>query len=241
MDKPGIFAAVATAAEVEKARAALDSAGFSADVIVAGNPAGIRAMLAKPDAPQESDGFWKTIAEYGDDAIVLMDSGCKISFASSVIRFLTGKGAETYTGANFCDHVHPDDAGAVKKTVEVLMACPSKRQSFEIRMSGRDGNWLCLDVRAANLYGIKPVDCLSLHLRDMTLKKAMHRLLFNSAEKYRLISESLLSEIILVDAKGRVLHLNEAASASMGGRPFLFINRLLSEIFPDSRAQEYMD
>jgi len=241
MDKPKIFIAASTPADAEKARAALASAGFETDAAVRSSAAATAAAQPESQKPRDSAAFWKAIADYSGDAVFLVDAECGISFASPAIRLLTGREADEYAGTSLCAQVHPDDSGFLKKTVEVLLSSPDKRQNFEMRLANRVGSWRCIDVRAVNLRGIKPVDSLCLHLRDMTLQKALQRLIFNSAEKYRLISESLLSEIILVDGEGRILYMNEAASASMGGRPFVFSNRLLSEIFPDSRAKEYMD
>lgn len=237
MENRKIHLTAAGDAELSDAISLLNKAGYEATGAVASGLAE-RPLTGGPASPvpQHEYAFWQMLVENSEDAVMLLVDCCKIKFSSLPVRFILGRSPDEMQGVELCEITHPEDVKTLKNAFETISAHPDSRQAFEIRLLHKDGTWHWLDVRAVNLLSIKPVDAVLLQLRDITLRKVTERAVFRREEMYRHISESLLSEIILVDLNGKILYMNEAAAAPMGGRPFIFLSRTLHDIFPKDRA-----
>ena len=240
MDNKKIYITTSSETDLVDILAVLKKSGYDATGTVSSDTQELPHTVPAFQHPEQGDAFWQTLVENSEDAVLLLGDSLKVLFASLPTRFVTGRSPAEVTGSDLCGLIHPDDIPVLKNAFEMIAAFPDKRMSFELRLLHRDGTWRWFDVRAVNLRSVKPVDAVLLQLRDITLRKVTERAVFRREAMYRHISESLLSEVILVDPSGRILYMNEAAAAPMGGRPFIFINRTLRDIFPKDRAEYCM-
>ncbi|MFA5162776.1 MAG: PAS domain-containing protein [Elusimicrobiales bacterium] len=170
------------------------------------------------------------VSDTDNDTLLFADESCAVIFAPPSMRSLTGKSASSYAGTDLRDHCHPRDIRLLEKSLSALIARPGKPASVILRLACAGGGWLRCKMRGFNFLGDNPAGCLVFRLQPAGISCALN---------CRNVSEPLMSEAVIVDGSGKILYMNEAAAAPMGGRPENFAGKTLREVYPAEYAADY--
>lgn len=129
--------------------------------------------------------------------------------------------------------LHPDDVGAMIERTQRAFAAGQWQLEWELRLRHREGHWVWVlsrgQVTEWDARG-KPLRISGVHL-DISAAKALEAALARERDTLARILETSVSGIIAIDAEGRVVIANAAATAVLGRRiaPMEDVTRLLVE------------
>jgi len=189
-------------------------------------------------AVRESEEKYRAVMEQSADFIYLAqaDSG-RIIEANRSLREMLGYSVEEMCGISLFDFVD-HDSGEVREGFRKVLAggLPFLRERY---YRTRDGRRIPVEVGVNEIvYGGHKVLCIV--SRDISERKAAEESVRQQEEKYRLLVENVRASIILVDAEGYFLFVNQNAAQAVGRRPEELIGRTEWDIFPEDLADRQM-
>ena len=194
--------------------------------------------LSKDDLIEIISRF-QTIAEMGNDGIIIFDADYSIEFANEMASGLTGYPHERLTEMKFTDllssrnqafltemagHVEESESSRICAEMEIITADGEKRETEVCITMAREG-------KGMRTYA---------YLRDISLRKKMENELRKANEFFRNLIESSVDGIIAADMKGKTLLFNEAAEKLLGYKAEEVIGEHITKIYPSNEAYEIM-
>jgi two-component system cell cycle sensor histidine kinase/response regulator CckA len=131
----------------------------------------------------------RALIEHSSDAIVVLDPGGTIRFASESIRRVTGFAPEEVVGENAFARVHPDDRAAVEQAVRRSIALPAEHIVVEFRTRHKDGNWRHREAIIVNRLDHPAVRGLIANYRDTTARHEAEEALRQTTERHARLEE----------------------------------------------------
>jgi PAS domain S-box-containing protein len=160
------------------------------------------------------------ILAIADDAIVNVDASRKVTFFNRKAEALFGYRAEEILGQPL-DRLLPERFRAGHRAhVDAFEhgKAPSRLMGERGEIVGltRSGEEIPLEASITKVF-IEGDPTFSAHLRDIRARKAAERALVASEQRFRTVFDHAMEAIALLDPGGRVLELNAATQALLGG------------------------
>lgn len=137
------------------------------------------------EALRHSEENFKSLIENALDLIIIVDTDGTISYASPAIERLLGFRPEEYTGRDFRDTVHLDDAPKVMKVTR------GSNPSTDIRVRHKDGSWRYFEGIVKKRLSNGRVAGVVINARDITERKRADEELRTSRQQLRDLSAHL--------------------------------------------------
>ncbi len=137
------------------------------------------------EALRRSEENFKSLIENALDLIIIVDIDGVISYASPAVERLLGFTPESYTGRDFREAVHPDDAPKVMKVTR------GSNPSTDIRVRHRDGSWRYFEGIVKKRINNGRVSGVVINARDITERKRADEELRSSRQQFRDLSAHL--------------------------------------------------
>jgi PAS domain S-box-containing protein len=160
------------------------------------------------------------ILAIADDAIVNVDQDQRVTFFNRKAEALFGYRADEILGASL-DRLlpsryraaHPDHIESFRRD-----KAPSRLMGERGEIAGlaRSGEEIPLEASITKVF-IEGEPTFSVHLRDIRERKAAERARIESEQRFRTVFDHAMEAIALLAPDGRVLELNRATSALLGG------------------------
>jgi PAS domain S-box-containing protein len=179
---------------------------------------------------REKNYLYKKLVEGLDEGMVIVDKHFKISYANPQFLVKTGYSFDEIVGKNPIDIFHyKDDRERIIKQREKLVN--GKKNIFESKFIIKDGSFLEVHISSTPLFDDNQNYYGSVNLfLDITERKKMEENLKESEERTKLIIQSALDAIIIIDIKGIVTHWNEQAKEIFGWTESEAIGESLSKL-----------
>jgi PAS domain S-box-containing protein len=176
------------------------------------------------EALQESEERYRLLADHTEDFVALNDTeGNRLYLSPSFFR-KTGWTPETLKRRDWRARVHPDDLEKVVRTRDANLN--GETTTIEHRTRCRDGSWLWVETHC------KPIRSkdgkvwrLLVSSHDISERKAAEEQFKREQEFSLALVDHPAMLIMVLDAKGRIMHVNQTAALGLGYRREEFIGR----------------
>lgn len=141
---------------------------------------------------------FRTLAEQSSDMIILIDRQGKILYENAAVNKILKLKPEERLGKNVFENLHPDDFNIVSRNFKILLSdknSPPLRD--EIRIRNAQGIWHTFEAVGISLPHGDVVETLMINLRDITERRKVEQSLRESEEKFRVLTESSPTAIML--------------------------------------------
>lgn len=165
---------------------------------------------------RKKDNLYKTLVEGLDEGIVIIDNKLTITYANPQFLKKTGYALEDLLGKNPIENFfQKDDQADISKQRKKLLK--GEKTTFEVRLLKKDGSFIWTYVIGTPLFGDDKEYLGSVNvLLDITQRKQMEEILIESEERTKLIIDSALDAVIIIDMEGLVTHWNQQAEEIFG-------------------------
>ncbi|MEZ4736408.1 MAG: PAS domain S-box protein [Caldilineaceae bacterium] len=179
--------------------------------------------------------IFRHIAAYSWDVFALVNERGAIDYVSPAITRLLGYTVEEYLQLGMNELTHPDERMLAAGLLQELLGAPGERRTFEIRGRHKGGHWLWLEMTAINHLHNPDLRAILVNSRDITERKAAQLELQSTAERYRLLADSIPDALFVLgfDESGmplQVLEVNESACHLLGYSREELLQTTLAEI-----------
>jgi PAS domain S-box-containing protein len=169
------------------------------------------------------------------DVFSLVDSHGAIQYVSPAITRMTGYSVNEYMQMGMNALIHPSDLTYAQTLLAELLHIPGERRTFEIRGRHKDGHWLWLEMVAVNELHNPELKAILVNSRDITERKQAQFELQSTAERYRLLSNSIPDALFVLgldDVPGpmHLLEVNDRACQLLGYSRAELLQMTLDEI-----------
>jgi PAS domain S-box-containing protein len=183
---------------------AILSAPFIKDRTLAGFMGIARDITEKMDMEKRlraSEEFHRTLIETSPDAIITIDGGGRITFASAkALDLFAVPGGSDVRGTSVLDFVDASDAVRVQDRLVEILSGSSLPEIREYRLRRHDGGLFWSEVSSAALRDARGRETgLLLVCRDISERKRIETALRESEAKYRLIADNTAETITVLD------------------------------------------
>lgn len=143
---------------------------------------------------REREQRFRSLIEHSADAIVLLEPDGRIRYASPPAARMLGYSVEEFAAQpqQLSDWMHPDDLGAVTRTLSHLTTTPGTvHQHIRFRLHHADGSWHWMEGTASNLLDDPVVHAIVGNYQDITERVVAEERLRFLAEASNILSSSL--------------------------------------------------
>ena len=179
---------------------------------------------------REKEYLYRTLVEGMDEGVIIVNRDLEISYANPQFLNKTGYSLDEIVGKNPISHLFlKDEQANILKQREILLS--GKKNTFETKLIKKDGNVFWTHVSATPLFDANNNYLGSINiLLDITERKMMEENLKENEERTRMIIESALDAVIIIDIEGIVTHWNEQAKKIFGWTAEEAIDESLSNL-----------
>jgi len=199
-------------------------------------------VTAETRAEEERSRF-RSLVQNSRDVIAVIDASGRCTYVSPGIMEVSGYSPEEVIGAMGFDFIHPDDAGIVASHLQEIGGVPDATKTVEVRTRTKSGEWIWIEIRAANRLDDPSIQGIILNYHDITHRREAEeeRLLLLSqqeelATQLRMLLDSTGEGIYGLDGTGACTFMNKAGAAFLGGEPEDFIGQNMHELTHHSHA-----
>ena len=190
--------------------------------------ANLRDISDRKDAEEKlrvQEAKFRTVAEQSSDIIVLTDQDGIILYENPVVEHLLGYNPAEQIGFSAFKNIYADD---LKKSIDLFTILVSDinapPQRTEARIRHADGNLREFEIMARRIVNHNTIEAVIINLRDITERKNVEQSLRESEEKFRTLTESTPTAVMLYQ-NNKWVYANPAASEISG-----YSNRELLEM-----------
>ncbi len=118
----------------------------------------------------QSDKRFRALIEKSADAILIVDTDAKITYANGTAGEMLGYENDTFLKLSIYDLVHPQERAYLAQQFDRAKD-RSESSKCELRLKCYDGSWLWTEATITNLFDDPEVESIYLNLRDITGRK----------------------------------------------------------------------
>lgn len=186
------------------------------------------------DALLESEERLHTVTENAADIIIELDSRGIILNSS---RVLPGFSQNDIIGKNFCDWAAPEYHPVMLQSLENVFQ-KAILQTYQSRALGNNHEIRWYLSRLSPVRVGSEVKKAILIMSDITDQRIAEEALRESEENYRVITQSTLDIIFIIDKFGKQLFFNESVERILGYRVEELVGRSFTEMIPLERLPD---
>lgn len=159
---------------------------------------------------------FRSLAEYSLDIIILLDAKGVVTYINPTIEKVLGYKVEERMGQYGLDHVHPDDLEpAIHRFMILATDTNSPVLQAEMRIQHKNGSWHLFETVGSNLVKDNTVETIIIRQHDITERKRVEQSLRESEEKFRILTESTPTVVMLYQ-NDKWIYANPAATEISG-------------------------
>jgi PAS domain S-box-containing protein len=168
------------------------------------------------EALRQSEDYFRRLIENAPDLITVIEPSGDIRYQSPSIERILGYPAESMTGTNIWQIIHPEDARNVGDAIARGLLAPGMFELIVFRARHRDGGWRYLEGSGRVIRDTPEGAYGVINSRDVTDRVLAEQALEESEKRKAAILETALDAIITIDHDSRVLEFNPAAESMFG-------------------------
>jgi|GEM_PF-5163874 len=163
----------------------------------------------------EQEQRFSAMMEYGSDVFCLLDDKGNILFISPAVKNVLGYAPGEMNG-NIMEYVFPGELEAARG--DLMQAVSSTVRAIH-RLRHSDGEYRWIEGIARNLLDKSGINTIILNMRDVSETVAARKLLSQSEQKHRLLTENLRDVITTHDREGKYTYASPSMKEILGYEP----------------------
>ena len=163
-----------------------------------------------------SEKRFRSIIEFGSEALSLLDETGTVVYSSPVVERLLGYTPEERIGHSVFELGHPDDLPTMREALHRVLEKSGASFKIKERLLHKDGNWHWFETTITNLLAVPAVHAIVNHSRDITEQMQAEEALRKAEERYRNIFENVIEAIIQTTPEGKYITANPATAHIFG-------------------------
>ena len=163
-----------------------------------------------------SEKRFRSIIEFGSEALSLLDETGTVVYSSPVVERLLGYTPEERIGHSVFELGHPDDLPTIREALHRVLEKSGASLQIKERLLHKDGNWHWFETTITNLLAVPAVHAIVNHSRDITEQMQAEEALRKAEERYRNIFENVIEAIIQTTPEGKYITANPATAHIFG-------------------------
>jgi PAS domain S-box-containing protein len=198
------------------------------------------------NALRESEEKYRLIAQNTSDGIFILDGNNEMTYVSPAYKKQMGFDPDDEVlldQTRIYSILHPDDRDVVFQRIFDAIAAHEKSLIFTYRaLHQKRQTYIWLEDKVSFTYteNGKLLQAQGIS-RDITDRKIAEAAVKQSEEKYRSLIESSDSSIVMIDADGNYLYLNNIAAAPFGMHPDSMVGMNVKQLFPPDQAESIVN
>jgi PAS domain S-box-containing protein len=183
----------------------------------------------------KSEEMLRTVTDNAADIILKLDDEGTILYTS---RAFSGYKKEEVIGKNFCEWTAPEFHDLMKQSLEIVFS-DAIPQTYQSRALGNNHEIRWHLSRITPVIVDQVVKNAVLIISDITERKQAEEALRESEENYRIITQSTLDIVFIIDRSGKQLFLNSSIEKILGYKVEDVIGRSISELIPEQSFSDF--
>jgi PAS domain S-box-containing protein len=118
----------------------------------------------------ENEERFRTIIQYSFDAIMIVDEQANMTYISPSISSLMGFAVEELINKSGFEFIHPDDIQDIQEKFQSILHNQDETYA-DYRVRTKDGKYIWVEAKAANMFGNKHINGVLVSLRDISDRK----------------------------------------------------------------------
>ncbi|HXA30871.1 MAG TPA: PAS domain S-box protein [Acidimicrobiales bacterium] len=171
---------------------------------------------------------FRTLSELVDDMTVVVGIDGRLLYVSPSAQRLLGYDPSGAIGTDVFQLVDDDDRGALRSSFGELVAGRRLSVALELQAITADGTPIDVEIVATGLN--EAVGGIVVNVRDVTERKRIEREAQEVRSRYATIMESLVDGIMMVDADGVIVAVNNALVELFNASKTWILGRKLEEV-----------
>ncbi|MGH9079416.1 MAG: diguanylate cyclase domain-containing protein [Acidimicrobiales bacterium] len=176
-----------------------------------------------------------SLGEHESDVVAVLDQRGRFLFVSASAERLFGYEIDDVVGQDAFALFDSSSVDHVRSLFDDLVARRRLSVSLEMSTVRSDGQPVDLDVVAAN-HLHDPIGGVVVNLRDVSGSRRFEQRLRDVHQRQATIIESLTDGVMIVDAAGRIVRVNEAFEVMFESPRVRLLGRRLGDLMSGSRA-----
>jgi PAS domain S-box-containing protein len=120
---------------------------------------------------RESEVRFRSLVQNSRDVIAVVDENLDLRFVSPAVEEITGFSPEELLGTASVDYIHPGDVERLAHEVAEIMAEPNEAKTIEVRCRTKTGDFIWIEIRAANRLKDPGIRGIVLNYHDITERR----------------------------------------------------------------------
>ncbi|MFA5327548.1 MAG: PAS domain S-box protein [Prolixibacteraceae bacterium] len=187
-------------------------------------------------ALMKSEEMLKSVTEDAADIIMKLDESGKIIYVN---RVLPGYRKEDVIGRNFTEWTAPEYYDLMMQSLETVFT-EGISQTYESRALGTNNEIRWYLSKLTPIFVDGEVENAVLILSDITKDKSEEVSVIESEEKFRIITQSSLDVIFIIDRFGKQLFFNKSVEKVLGYKADELTGRTFAEFLPEESVATYL-
>lgn len=183
---------------------------------------------------EKSERYFRALIEKNRDAIVILSSQGRITYASPATRELFGFDLDELVGTDVFFWLHPEDVSRARQRFEDAVELPEVSMSIEFRVLCKDGRWKWTESTATNLLQDPSMQAIVLNVRDISERKQAE----HDSRRFEAIVQASIDGILSVDMEGRITSWNRGAQRIFGYSEAEMLGVAFKKLTPEDRVNE---
>lgn len=198
--------------------------------------------LSSEKALMASEKRFKSLIQEGGDLITILAPDGTINYASPNHEAILGYKANTLTGKNIVDYIHPDDYPRTIKLYNVLL---KRKRIFtsQFRFRHKDGKWLWVESIASNTLNDDAVNGFIINSRNVTARVENERRIRETNERFEAIVKATNDAIYDYDFNTDKIYISGVNYHTLFGYTFendeTHLDFFKSKVHPDDLDRIY--
>lgn len=175
---------------------------------------------------------FKALIEKSFDAVVLIDSTSRISYASPTFEKIIGYAPEEIQGKIGFDLIYAEDRQRITKELAKLVLKPGGTVTVEYRSIRKDGEIIWVEATGTNLLLDANVGAIVVNFHDITDRKLSAEKLLEEKIEDEAMLGSIGDGVFATDNNGKITMINQAACAMLGWSEKELLGHSIVEVVP---------
>lgn len=179
---------------------------------------------------RKKEQFYRALTSDSMDGMLLVKVDGTITFMATYTEKVLGFKEHELVGRNAFEFVHPEDHLIAMQAFQNEVGNAPVVKYIVARLLCKDGRWMPCLIRGNNLMHNPDVNGIAIYFHDDTPRQQAVESLRKSEARFRNLVEGMNTGVVMQDAEGRIVMVNEAFTSIFDVEPAYAIGAMIDQL-----------